>query len=760
MDNWKSTSIDSSKYELEQLQEKVEIIKKEHQEALIKKAQEFERWIGQKEQAIEDEQETRKKVEDDLEQAQVEIADLKKQLEQKDKKISNLEEVLVEEHNKYSDLNTEKKEMEKKVASQEILGKELCDFQGYIEKMKSEGKEVKQDLVNKTEEFNELQEDLEKMKKDHDKQINRQIKQIEGLKSKNDKLTDEKKERVAHVKALTKENTDLKKQLESGNAEEKNQSAKKSKDSIDDSMTESNIKFLESQRDSLLVTLERLQKTLTGFEPIIKDKNEKIQDLSTRLEETEMNLEEALKKLNSSKANDKEKKENLKTIKQLQSTLKDWETRQFTNVKLISGLQKEKAALELKLKDYEEKNILTDPDQLQQMAAKVKKLERDAKNLRDSKEKLEQDLAKHQALLTSKTNELIGIKDKSNKSELKIKELEKELRLSGSGDFTKINNTNQNVDMDEVEGLRDALRNLSERYAKLKDENVRIESEATIMSNSNPEVSKLQGIIEHLKKLLKEIQSKHYQKEKEVERLRNDLKEINSCGNKSSSTTFRMPFIKEEPVEIPQQIDTSERQIILDADILDDRQSSNFEEVDVENIVSPIYNHSPEGASATNGSHNPKTSISSTNNSKKNSSSSTVTAKNKKSKLVDVTDVYSEEEGDITCGICDSWDPPLINTESDDDNSKNNKKKEREVDWVGCDCNKWYHKQCTSLKRFTAAFSCKSVKRKCQKAKKMPPLKRISSIIEDNNSSSCPPQEIYTFSDPSYNSEPGELILP
>merc|ERR1712025_1201195 len=126
VDKWKSTSIDSSKYELEQLQEKVEILKKDHQDAMTKKAQEFERWIGQKEQAIEDEQETRKKVEDDLEQAQVEIADLKKQLEQKDKKISNLEEVLVEEHNKYSDLNTEKKEMEKKVASQEILGKELC----------------------------------------------------------------------------------------------------------------------------------------------------------------------------------------------------------------------------------------------------------------------------------------------------------------------------------------------------------------------------------------------------------------------------------------------------------------------------------------------------------------------------------------------------------------------------------------------------------------------------------------------------------
>ena len=49
MDKWKSTSIDSQKIEIEQLQDQIENMKKEHQDQLAKKAQEFERWISQKE---------------------------------------------------------------------------------------------------------------------------------------------------------------------------------------------------------------------------------------------------------------------------------------------------------------------------------------------------------------------------------------------------------------------------------------------------------------------------------------------------------------------------------------------------------------------------------------------------------------------------------------------------------------------------------------------------------------------------------------
>merc|ERR1712223_782492 len=111
-DRWKSMSIDSQKIELEKLQGDMVALKEEHSTALKKKAEEFERWIGQKEQAIEEEVERRKEVEKDLETAKVEIADLNKQLEQKDTKITSLEDVVIDEHNKYMDIVKAKKDIE------------------------------------------------------------------------------------------------------------------------------------------------------------------------------------------------------------------------------------------------------------------------------------------------------------------------------------------------------------------------------------------------------------------------------------------------------------------------------------------------------------------------------------------------------------------------------------------------------------------------------------------------------------------------
>ena len=111
-------SIDSQKFELEKLQKDIENLKEEHAAALKKKAEEFERWIGQKEQSIEEEVERRKEVEKDLETAKVEIADLNKQLEQKDTKITSLEDVVIDEHNKYMDIVKAKKDIESKLATQ------------------------------------------------------------------------------------------------------------------------------------------------------------------------------------------------------------------------------------------------------------------------------------------------------------------------------------------------------------------------------------------------------------------------------------------------------------------------------------------------------------------------------------------------------------------------------------------------------------------------------------------------------------------
>ena len=111
-------SIDATKLELEKLQGDMVTLKEEHTNALKKKAEEFERWIGQKEQSIEEEVERRKEVEKDLETARVQIADVKKQLEQKDTKITSLEDVVVEEHNRYMDIVNAKKDIESKLATQ------------------------------------------------------------------------------------------------------------------------------------------------------------------------------------------------------------------------------------------------------------------------------------------------------------------------------------------------------------------------------------------------------------------------------------------------------------------------------------------------------------------------------------------------------------------------------------------------------------------------------------------------------------------
>ena len=102
--------------------------------------------------------------------------------------------------------------------------------------------------------------------------------------------------------------------------------------------TETSTKLLESQRNALLDSLERIQKILQGFESVIKDKNEKLQETSTKLEESEINLEEAMQKLATLKEASKDKKELQKQVKHLQASLRDYETRQFTNAKVLTYL--------------------------------------------------------------------------------------------------------------------------------------------------------------------------------------------------------------------------------------------------------------------------------------------------------------------------------------------------------------------------------------------------------------------------------------
>jgi hypothetical protein len=79
---------------------------------------------------------------------------------------------------------------------------------------------------------------------------------------------------------------------------------------------------------------------------------------------------------------------------------------------------------------------------------------------------------------------------------------------------------------------------------------------------------------------------------------------------------------------------------------------------------------------------------------------------NVSAKIEDVTGRYSKEEELAKCGICEMMDPP----------AEGGGQLEREVEWVGCDCLRWFHKGCTRLAKFTEKFSCKSVRMKCLEA--------------------------------------------
>ena len=69
----------------------------------------------------------------------------------------------------------------------------------------------------------------------------------------------------------------------------------------------------------------------------------------------------------------------------LESTLSDWESRQFTNVKLIAGLEKERDTLQLKLKEMKDGN-LSHEDQLYWKDTAIRNCEKELKSVKSLRE--------------------------------------------------------------------------------------------------------------------------------------------------------------------------------------------------------------------------------------------------------------------------------------------------------------------------------------------------------------------------------------
>ena len=90
-------------------------------------------------------------------------------------------------------------------------------------------------------------------------------------------------------------------------------------------------------------------------------------------------------------------------------------------------------------------------------------------------------------------------------------------------------------------------------------------------------------------------------------------------------------------------------------------------------------------------------------------STSVNNCKRSATKLEDYTGKYAAEvEESYACGICNQFDPPLHPDRGNDETLRR-----YTTEWVGCDCERWFHKPCTKMKKFMKSFSCKSVKMKC-----------------------------------------------
>ena len=819
LENWKKDSIDSQRFEIEQLKEKIHEMETVHSEALKKKAEEFERWITQKEKALEEEHLKRKSAEEKLEEISVVSAETELQLVQHQSRNKTLQAELEEQTNLCQQAFTDKKRQEKDLVD---LRAELLRIQSMSDEKSEDLKVLNDQFSEKVSQINELEDNVkdlksseEKTKLEFEKQIGRLDKSAEAQAKKIEKLTEEKKTKMAQIKELTKKHNEAEAELKSQISElnlqikqlnskintQKNALEKSAKtemkrlekdhdkigkqlEDYEAQLIERNqvIEKLENRKDGLLDSLIHIQKLMQGFEVLITDKNEKLIEQEGKIADLEAIVEESVDKVSKLKVVEKEKKDLTKQVKQLQLTLQDWETRQFTNVKLISGLEKTKAALEKKVKDFEENHTGAE-DELYEMSTQIRQLEKEVKRLNETIANIETELSQTKNRLHSKSNELALSAAKIEELEQKIRDLEREVRNKAnfSEDVHQLKQVISNKEA-ELAHLRLTLNNLKTQFNQLRSNSSKTEEQLKTLQSSNAkfetEYSMAVSQIETLKKALRDAHVELSKREKQLVTLKeivqkdaNSLSSIqqvmssdtSEAGSSSSLQQFSQIIdnlnhclqkdvkaqidgfikVKTEPIDETDETPTlnpdseasiridTEKQIVLNvpgsfalvtpvkeepiipnpATFCNDdiaEHSDNDEVAENEN-----RNLAGEETEFLNGfslqaSHLGSLSIFNANvppQPTPSISPASKSLKKKRCQLPDVTGQHFPDEDTTVCGLCGQFDPP-----HSDDAAKT---KVYTTEWVGCDCNQWFHKPCTKLQRFTSLFSCRSVKMKC-----------------------------------------------
>ena len=691
---------------------------------------------------------------------------------QQEKKINEMEKSLEEQTNLVSQLEISLSQKDEDLKeSENQLKVEKVDYDKRCKRLEKQIESHKTKVDKLTEEKKEKMREIREMSK--------QSKE-EGV-----KLKDE-------ICRLTKEN----KQLKSKAASEQRKEAKKNEDQSRAEVLENQLKdmekqletmeVLEAERNSFRDSLEQLQRILVEFDNAMKEKNEKVKELSGKLEDAEMNLEEAMKRLNNHQGIDKEKRELQRKVKQLEGTLRDWEPRITNNANCISGLQKENDTLKKKIKDYEENNTGAE-EELYELSTKIRKQEKELLAKAKSMNEAESEKAKAVQRLGDKEQEVKRLSTNVEKLESQKRELE---RLVRQGDVDQVEILKRQVqnNENEMQHLQRALRNMKQQYGQMRQENDRVRGDLAKSKKAYETLEKDYSVsITQRQEIHSTLQSNHRQ----LVRTSNQLADKQAATSSSQGTILTAANIKTEPPDnIPDLPDfgsvpdssatlgsswtrpsdsaavpssgscvdvSKQRQIVLStpADsfeiVTPDRNPQPL--LQMQSVLRPppmpsgihasvplptqpvphaeIMNYPQMPASSSSARANgagsgcgrgarPRPSGAQRPIKQEPASNATLNTAGFGDEVL-----IEKESEDIMCGLCNEYDPPIPNTVGGSTYT---------TEWVGCDCERWYHKYCTGLTRFTNKFSCKSVKMRCQSQDASPKTAQSSGGAPDPNS--------------------------
>ena len=273
----------------------------------------------------------------------------------------------------------------------------------------------------------------------------------------------------------------------------------------------------------------QLRSSVKGFYEAFLEKDQEVGELEQKVRESEFKAKDLESKTDVLKALEKEKKDLAKKVKGLETTLADWETRQFTNLKLISGLEKERDSLQGKLKELQDGN-LSHEDQLYWKDVAIKNKEKEVKSLK--------------AIVDEKEVKIVELDKENQESQSRVKTLaeqESSLQVTNAAleqlnkkNFSEMAELNKQIvnQANEIKHLKIALSQKTKEWSAINTTAVCQKAELDRLLRENEkfesDYSKAITQLEIVKNSKKDLLKKLQQKELNLQTMKSRLVVLNA----------------------------------------------------------------------------------------------------------------------------------------------------------------------------------------------------------------------------------------